>query len=145
VSLADSLAWVLRVMGVLYLVGGLWGARSAYLWARIEAGVGALETRPASQSAFDPGRYWWVFAGALITAAAGAAMALAVRAALWLLALTVVHQLFYFLRQRRRERAAASRDIAADARPAPATIRGYFSSLVMLVLAAWLYAEGALD
>jgi hypothetical protein len=61
-----------------------------------------------------------------------------------LLSLIIVHQLLYFVRQRRRELAAASPEQALEARPDNATINGFFAALVMAVMAAWLYHQGAL-
>lgn len=148
---AEILVWLLRLFGVLYLLGGLWGARLFWFWARLGPQLNQLSQmaeeapdRDAPPIEPDNARNWWLFAGALLMAAAGAAMSLAHALAVPLLAAVIVHQLLYFIRQRRRELAASSAVEAAEARPARATINGFFSGLVMAVLAAWLYSVGAL-
>lgn len=154
----DAATWVLRIFGALYLIGGLWMARQMWFWARIspsmsEFGEAARQfseefgenndaARDLAES--DNARPWWLFAGAVITAAAGAAMLLAHRLAVPLLAAIIIHQLLYFVRQRRRELAAKTPDAAAEARVETATVNGFFAALIMAVLAAWLYHEGAL-
>jgi hypothetical protein len=150
--------WVLRIFGVLYLIGGLFMARQMWFWARItpsmakfgeavrsfnaEFGEDAEAAEELAES--DRNRPWWLFVGALITAAAGLAMMLAHWLAVPLLAAIIVHQLIYFVRQRRRELAAKTPDAAAEARVDNATVNGFFAALVMAVLAAWLYHAGAL-
>jgi hypothetical protein len=156
VILVETLTWVLRGFGLLYIVGGLIGARQSWFGAQITPSMNKLmrvteefsaETegrapRPIAEE--DRGRPWWLFTGSLLLIAAGAAMLLAHALAVLLLALIIVHQLFYFVRQRRRELAAASPEQALDARPNRATINGFFAALLMAVIAAWLYHEGAL-
>jgi hypothetical protein len=158
VSLADLLVWVLRAFGALYLIGGLWMARQMWFWARLSPDMRRLGQALESLSAdmggenaevrelaeTDRGQVWWLFVGALITAMAGAAMLLAHRSAVPLLAAIILHQMLYFVRQRRRELAAKTPEAAAEARPDPSTVNGFFSALVMAVLAAWLLHEGAL-
>ncbi|MGE0596918.1 MAG: hypothetical protein AB7P07_11150 [Hyphomonadaceae bacterium] len=151
---AELLVWVLRFFGALYLVGGLWGARQFWFWARmgpslnelsrIADGLGEPGATPQKPIEPDNARNWWLLLGALLTAASGAAMLLAHALSVPLLSAVIVHQLFYFIRQRRRELAAATAEDAEEARPAPATVNGFFSGLVMAVLAAWLYSAGAL-
>lgn len=155
-TLADILIWVLRAFGALYLVGGIFLIRMTWFWARlgpdmdrlaktIEEFSAEVEGRaPKPPEDEDRGREWWLFAGAVTTALAGAAMLIGHRLAVPALALIIVHQLLYFIRQRRRELRAATPEAAAEARPTPQTINGFFSALLMAVLAAWLYAQGAL-
>lgn len=158
-TLTALLVWVLRLFGALYLVGGLIMARQMWFWARItptmdkfirtadafnaEFGEGQ-STPPERKLDEDHGRPWWLFAGGLLTTAAGAAMLLAHASAPIFLALIIVHQLLYFVRQRRRELAASNADSADEARPNRATINGFFAALLMAVLSAWLGYEGAL-
>lgn len=156
-SLADVLVWVLRIFGALYLLGGLYVARQMWFWGRIGPSMNKLaqvtedfraETEgraPRHQQIEDTGRNWWIFSGALALAVAGASMIMAHRSAPWLLALVVVHQLFYFIRQRRRELAARTPEAAAEVRPQRSTINGFFAGLVMMVMAAWLGYAGALN
>lgn len=152
-SAADVLVWVLRGFGALYLIGGIWGARQAYFWARMGPDLNRLSAiadelsdaaAPAKPIEPDNARNWWVFTGAVLLTFAGAAMLLAHASAVALLSAIIVHQMLYFLRQRRRELAARTAEDADEARPQRATINGFFSGLVMAVLAAWLYYEGAL-
>jgi hypothetical protein len=149
VSLVAASAWILRAAGALYLVGGLWGARQAWFWARMDGDMARLARLVGGAEAQDPAdadaaRHWWLFVGSLMTAAAGAAMLFAHRAAVPLLAAIIIHQLLYFTRQRRRERAARSAASAEEARPARATINAFYGALLMVVLAAWLSSVGAL-
>lgn len=158
-TLNDVLVVLLRVFGALYLVGGLVGVRQAWFWARIgpsmnklgralqqfSAEAGAENTEAQALAEDDSARHWWVFAGMVLVVAAGAAMLLAHAAAVALLAAIIVHQLLYFVRQRRRELRAKTLQAAAEARIERATINGFFAALVLAVLAAWLYREGALE
>lgn len=157
-SLADVLIWVLRAFGALYLIGGLFLARQMWFWARIGPSMNELsrtiaafqaemepeKPKPAPAVTDDVSRSWWLFAGGLITAAAGAAMLIGHRAAIALLALLVAQQMLYFIRQRRVELRAATRDDAEEARPTQATINGFATALLLAVLAAWLGWQGAL-
>lgn len=155
-TLADILVWVLRGFGALYLVGGVMLMRTAWFWARLEPDMDRLlqtieefsaenEGRaPKVEEESDRGRQWWIFAGAVLTALAGAAMLIGHRLAVVALAVVIAHQLVYFVRQRRRELRAKTPEAALEARPTPQTINGFFSALLMAVLAAWLYAQGAL-
>lgn len=154
--LVDVLTWVLRGFGLLYLIGGIVGARQFWFWAQITPSMNKLirmteefsaETEgraPNVVAEDDRGRPWWLFTGAVLLAVTGAAMVLAHWLSVVLLSLIIVHQLFYFVRQRRRELAATSPEQALDARPTRATINGFFAVLVLAVMAAWLYHEGAL-
>jgi hypothetical protein len=157
VIVIDVLTWCLRLFGVGYFVGGVWMARQMWFWARITPSMNKLtqtieefnaETEGRAPRAApldeDVNRSWWLFAGAVITAAAGFAMIFAHRLAVPLLAAIIVHQMLYFIRQRRRERAAISAEAKHEARVNRATINGFFGALVMAVLAAWLYYQDAL-
>jgi hypothetical protein len=156
VILVETLTWVLRGFGLLYLIGGFVGARQAWFWARItpsmnkfmrvaedfKAEVEGREPKPVTEE--DRARPWWLFTGALLLMAAGAAMLIGHALSVPLLAAIIVYQLLYFVRQRRRELAATSPGEASEARPDSATINGFFAALPMAVVAAWLYHEGAL-
>ncbi len=153
----DLAVWVLRGFGVLYVLGGLFGARAFWLTGRHEAELDVMldtldainaenEGAPAPpKRETDLGRQYWLLAGSLLLIPAGAAMALAHRLAVPLLAVVIVQQLFYFMRQRRRELAAANAEHADEARPAPATVNGFYSCLGVTLLAAWLSWRGALS
>lgn len=157
-SLADVLVWVLRLFGAAYVLFGLFAARQLWFWARISPDMRrlaqALEqfsaemgepNKPAEDLAReDTGRPWWLFVGVCIVIAAGVAMVFAHRLAVPLLAVAVGHQMLYLVRQRRRELRAATPTEAADARPERSTINAFFILLIVTVLAAWLYYEGAL-
>lgn len=157
-SFLEGLVWVLRVFGALYVVAGLFMARQMWFWARISpdmarlgeiaqelsADVGEKNEAARDLAETDRGRPWWLFVGALLMAVAGAAMVVGHRIAVVLLAAIIVHQLFYFVRQRRRELGARTPAAAAEARVERSTINGFFMLLLVTVLAAWLYYEGAL-
>lgn len=152
----EILTWLLRLMGVGYLLGGAYMARQMWFWANITPSMNRLtqtleefnaETEgraPRAEPADDNARNWWLFTGAVITALAGAAMIFAHRLAVLLLAAIIVHQLLYFVRQQRRERAAISAEAKHEARVDRRTINGFYSALIMAVLAAWLYHQDAL-
>lgn len=154
--LVESLTWVLRGFGLLYLVGGFIGARQSWFWARITPSMNKfmrvaedftadVEGRePKRVAEEDRGRPWWMFVGCLLLVAAGAAMLFAHSLSVLFLALIIVHQLLYFVRQRGRELAAKTPEQALEARPNSATINGFFAALLMAVMAAWLHHEGAL-
>ncbi len=55
----------------------------------------------------------------------------------------IVHQLLYFIRQRRRELSATVLNADGEC-PSRETINAFFFSLIMAVLAGWLYWRGAL-
>jgi hypothetical protein len=147
--------WVLRAFGVLYCLGGVFGARQAWMMLQLEpqmdqlldvldtysAGEGAP---PAPARETDRGRQMWLLAGALFLIPTGILMVMANAWAIACLAIVIVHQMLYFVRQRRQELRAKTAEHADEARPAPATINGFFGALVLTVLAAWLGAEGAL-
>jgi hypothetical protein len=156
--LLDILVWVLRAFGVLYIVGGVLGARQAWFWARIEPDLDrvtrilqsydpkgdedSLQDENIAQE--DRGRQWWLLAGCVMLIPTGIAMLVSHQVAVLLLSLTIVHQLFYFARQRRRELKAPNVATAEDARVERSTINGFYALLIVTVLAAWLFWQGAL-
>jgi hypothetical protein len=93
----------------------------------------------------DVGRRWWMLAGGLLTAAAGAVMLLGLWISIPALCAVIAHQMLYFVRQRRRELAASSSAEEDDARPASSTINAFFFSLIVALVAAWLALEGRLN
>lgn len=158
-TFADSLVWVLRAFGVLYLIGGVFAARQSWFWARLgpdmtklarmmrDIGEEAGEPNEAAGDLIagaDHGRPWWVFTGSLLLIAAGAAMALGHASSVLLLSLIIVHQMLYFIRQRRLELRASTPEAAAEARPERSTVSGFFWALIVAALAAWLRWQGAL-
>lgn len=154
--IVELASWVLRGFGVLYVVGGVFGVRAFWLSGRHEAELDFMldsldalnaenEGAPAPpKRETDLGRQYWLLAGSLLLIPAGVAMALAHSWAVPLLAAIIVQQLFYFIRQRRRELAAQWPEHAEEARPTRATVNGFYSCLGLTVLAAWLYWRGAL-
>jgi hypothetical protein len=154
VTFPEILAWVLRGFGAMYFIGGVWMARQMWFWARMSPDMdrmvsiiehwGAERSDEEHDAAEDHGRSWWLWAGGVITAICGVSMLLAHRFTPLLLALLIVHQLLYFIRQRRREVRALTPEDAQDARPNQQTVNGFFSAVFMALLAAWLGARGAL-
>lgn len=131
--------------------------RQFWFWGRLEPQMDQLldmmdaldadakgQTQPAPRVT-DMGRNWWLLSGAVLLVIAGAVMALAHRAAVPLLAAIILHQMFYFVRQRRRELDAPNAEQAEEARPQQSTINAFFTALGVTVLAAWLFAQGALS
>jgi len=156
--LAEGLVWVLRVFGVMYVVGAVFIVRQLRMDAFLDRAIAQIETmtdeiaadleqKAPTRSllpADDPGRRAWLMGGAALTFLAGVAMAIGHRVAVPLMALLVVQQLAYFIRQRRRELRAATPAEAAEARPTNATRNGLYWCLALTVLAAWLGGQGAL-
>ncbi len=153
---SDIGVWVLRAAGALYLVGAAIGVRHAIFAIRAEPMMDSMldildrinaenSDKPIPvERVTDNGRNWWLLAGSILLGLAGAAMLAAHVSALPLLVLLVLQQMLYFWRQRRRELAAPNEDQASEARPQRSTINGFFGSLLVTVLAAWLYFENAL-
>jgi hypothetical protein len=141
----------LRIIGVLWIVGGGFLLHQLWLNSKLDPMIATLEQMAREMGAppgkeeidVDNGRERWMAAGAVVLMLAGVAMGLGHRAAVWLLAAVIVHQLLYFVRQRRRELRASAQDAFME-RPSSQTINAFFFSLVMAVLAAWLYWRGAL-
>lgn len=156
-SLPEGLTWVLRAFGALYIVGAVFLFRLLRFDSFLDKALREIEemgdavAREAgepvpvrSRIPEDRGRNVWLAGGGVLTLAAGAAMLLASRFAVLLLTLLVMQQLLYFIRQRRRELRAATPEEALDARPTAQTRSGFYYSLVLTVLAAWLGWQGAL-
>jgi hypothetical protein len=141
----------LRVVGVLWIVGGGFLLRQLWMNSQLDPMIEKLEQMaremgaPEGEKKFDVdnGRERWMAAGAVTLILAGIAMGLGHRAAVLLLAIVIVHQLLYFVRQRRRELRASPGDASLE-RPSSQTINAFFFSLIMAVLAAWLYWRGVL-
>jgi hypothetical protein len=154
VHAADVLVWALRGIGALWVVGGVFMLRQLWLMRGIDAAVTKLErmlqehdersTRADDHLPDDPNRTLWLVTGAVLTLCAGCAMLIAGRTAVLLLVLLIVHQLAYFIRQRMLELAAKTPEEALDRRPTRQTVNGFFTALVMAVLAAWLDHQGRL-
>ena len=155
-TLLDLGEGVLRVFGCFYVVGALVLANQLRMnlfldkaldqLNRMSAELAAESGEPSpAPTANDGGRTLWMIAGAVLTFAAGVTMALGLRVAVIALGLLVLHQLAYFVRQRRRELRAANAEEAEDARPTQATRNGFMGCLVLFVLAAWLERSGVLS
>jgi hypothetical protein len=148
-TLPDLALWILRGFGALWIVGGVFLMRQLYMNTQLDGMIAQLEKMAGedgkpSDELDDKGRERWLFAGGVLTIAAGAAMAFAHRLAVPLLAALIIQQLLYFIRQRRRELAAQTESGAEGERPSQQTINGFFTSLLIATLAAWLYSEGKL-
>lgn len=157
-SLPEGLVWVLRVFGVMYVVGAVFMVRQLRMDAFLDRAIAQIETmtdqiaadleqKAPTRSALppdDPGRRAWLMSGAVLLFVVGVAMAIGHRIAVPLMALLVVQQLAYFIRQRRRELRAATPAEAADARPANTTRNGLYWCLILTVFAAWLGWQGVL-
>jgi hypothetical protein len=151
-TLEQALVWVLRGFGALYIVGAIMLFRHLRVYALVDDATQRLEmmTREIegeetpARDEVDKGRNGWLAAGGVLTAIAGLAMVFALRMSVVLLVLVVIHQIAYFIRQRHREVTAKSVEEALDARPTQATRNGFYTCLVLVVLAAWLGWRGAL-
>ena len=157
-SLETIATWALRVFGLLYVAGGVFAVRQMLAMRELgdlsrrldrmteefarEQGEAPPPT-PVVQD--DPGRHWWLITGGALLIPAGVSMALAHRLSVAFLSAIIVHQMFYFLRQRGQEMRARTEAEKAEARPARATVNGFFAALVVTVMAAWLSYVGALS
>jgi hypothetical protein len=151
-TLLDLGEGVLRLFGVLYALGALWLLNQMRTYHfmdkaldKISGLADELDPSRPPRTPVDLGRNLWTMAGGVLLLAAGVTMALGLRVSVVALAALTLHQMIYFIRQRRRELAATSAEDAEDARPAQSTRNGFFSGLAMLVLAAWLERSGALS
>jgi hypothetical protein len=141
----------LRIVGVLWIVGGGFLLHQLWLNSKLDPMIEQLELMAREMGAppgaekidVDNNRERWMAVGAVALILAGIAMGLGHHAAVWLLAVVIVHQLLYFIRQRRRELRASSQDAYTE-RPSRETINAFFFSLIMAVLAGWLSWRGAL-
>ncbi|MBU6371262.1 MAG: hypothetical protein KJS97_00925 [Alphaproteobacteria bacterium] len=141
-DVADGALWLLRAIGALWLVGGLFLIRQLLTFGPLERALDQLS--PDAAESADRGRDAWMLAGGVTTALAGALLLAGTRWALLGLCAVIVHQMAYFVRQRRRELAAKTEDGAEDARPARATINAFFFSLCVAVLTSWVVSQGAM-
>lgn len=141
---------MLRSVGLLWIVGALFLLRQLWASRKLDTMIETLDRMAQEMGSaakpldVDNNRERWLAAGGVVMLAAGVAMGLAHRLAVPLLAALIVQQLLYFLRQRRRELRAADQSDAVLERPSRQTVNAFFFSLIMAVLAAWLYWRGAL-
>jgi hypothetical protein len=149
---------VLRAMGALWVVGAIFLMRQLWFNSKLDPMIAALEKAagdlreqagepPTSKKTIDidNGRERWMAFGAVLTLASGVAMALGHRSALFILAANIAQQLFYFMRQRRREKAAPDAQTAAEERPSTETVNGFYATIILTMLTAWLYWRRALS
>ena len=155
-NLLDLGEGVLRLFGCLYAVAAVFLLNMLRTHVFMDRAIDTLDRittelaaaageTPKPSAPNDGGRTWWMVAGGVLLLAAGAVMALGLRVSVIALGLLVLHQLAYFVRQRRRELAAATPEDALDARPTQATRNGFFFCLILFVLAAWLERSGVLS
>jgi hypothetical protein len=155
-TLLDLGEGVLRVFGAIYAVGAVFLLYQLRMHVFMDRTLDALDRMAAEFSAGtdgagppaapnDGGRTWWLIAGGVLLLAAGVTMALGLRLAVLALGALTLHQIAYFVRQRRRELAAATPAGALEARPTQATRNGFLFGLVLLVLAGWLERSGVLS
>jgi hypothetical protein len=154
-TLVDLGEGVLRLFGVFYAIGAVVLLRQLRTWNFMDKALDQLQRTaaelseaagqaPAHAVPVDLQRNLWMAGGGALLFVAGVTMALGLRLAVIALGVLSLHQLLYFARQRRRERAAATAEEAEDARVAPATRHGFLWGLAMFVLAGWLERVGAL-
>lgn len=151
-SVAQDLTWVLRGIGVFYVVGGLVLINQLRINRVLDRAIKQInamaeemnpgQAKPLSE---DTDREIWLWIGALLTIAAGVTMALASRWAVWALAVLVIHQAIYFTRQRFRELRAKTAEEALDARPATSTRNAFVVLTLVAIFAAWLDYQRALS
>jgi Flp pilus assembly protein TadB len=147
---------VLRLFGALYVVGAVFLLNQLRMNVFIDRALDTLDRMTAELAADageppkpstpnDAGRTWWMVAGGVLLLVAGVTMLLGLRVSVIALGVLVLHQLAYFVRQRRLELAAATPEDALDARPTQATRNGFFFCLILFVIAAWLERSGVLS
>jgi hypothetical protein len=144
---------VLRLFGVLYAVGAVFLLRQLRTMHMLDRAIHQIEGMAddeagASQprrAPVDLARNYWLASGGVLLFAAGLTMTFGLRISVIALGIVALHQMAYFVRQRRRELAAATPEEAEDERPTTQTRNGFFSGLAMFVLAAWLERSGVLS
>jgi hypothetical protein len=147
----------LRAMGALWVVGAIFLLRQLWFNSKLDPMIAALDKiadefraetgeGPAKPKIdMDNNRERWLAAGAVITGACGVVMALAMQIALALQAIAIVHQLLYFYRQRQRELKAGDAATALLERPSAEAVNGFYATIILTMLTAWLYYRGALS
>lgn len=97
---------LLRLVGVLWLVGGALTLREVWRWRFMDPALAALEAAlaslPGQDAVADTGRNRWLLIGGVLTVASGAGLLVATPWALGPLTALVVHQILYARRQARR-------------------------------------------
>lgn len=153
-TLLDLGEGVLRVFGVLYAVGAVLFLRQLRTYHMIDRAIDQIERlgdelaepgSPRPRTPADVARNYWLASGAVLLFAAGVTMTLGLRLSVVALGLMALHQLAYFVRQRRRELRAATPEEAEEERPTQQTRNGFLSGLAMFVLAGWLERSGVLS
>jgi hypothetical protein len=150
----------LRAMGAVWVVGAIFLLRQLWINSKLDPMIAALEKAAEDlreqageppvepkkkQPLVDNARERWLVVGALMTIVSGVAMAAGHRSAMFLLAATILHQLLYFVRQFRREKAAPDEVSAVQERPSTETVNGFYATIILTMLTAWLYYRGALS
>lgn len=144
--------WLFRLMGALWAVGAVFLMRQLWFNAQLDPMIAALEKAAEDLGAppekakidVDNGRERWMAVGAVLTLACGVAMVVGHRLAVPLLCASILQQMAYFVRQHRREQRAPDAAAALGEQPSRETVNAFYTSLVMAVLAALLYARGML-
>jgi hypothetical protein len=142
----DALRPVLRVVGVVYVIGALVLLRAIWEAAanrRLAMRMSALFP-DIEQQAVDTHRSWWWFCGALLVLSAGISLAFASRWAPWAMAALIAQQMAYFFRQRMAAAGAQSRREALEAAPHRGVRSAFYASLGVGVFSAGLSAAGVL-
>jgi hypothetical protein len=133
-----------RAIGALWVVGGVFLLRQLWVNRDLDQAMRMLEKALGESSEDDHGRARWMAVGGVLTVLTGAAMLLALKLSVALLAALILHQMLYFIRQRRRELAARNAADAEEAQPSIQTRNAFIFSLGVAVLAAWLLYRGQL-
>ncbi len=131
----------LRLLGVAYLVGGLYLLRAL----RVNRAMDAMHDTVAALAAAlgdeappaDPGRTRWLTVGAWLTGLSGAVLLSGARLAVFTQAVLVLHQAAYLSRQALRQRAATTEAAADDARPEASTVNAAIVSVVAWGAVYW--------
>lgn len=144
----------LRAMGAVWVVGAVFLLRQLWVNSKLDPMIATLEKianemreeegPPPPKLDVDNDRERWLLFGAVMTLVCGVTMALGLRIALALLSASIIHQLLYFYRQSRRERDAPDAATALMERPSTETTNAFYATIIMTMLAAWLYYRGAL-
>lgn len=148
-TLEIALVWVLRLMGVIWIIGGVFviqTARTTILIDRAtdkierltgELGV-SLDDQPVASSEQDRGRDRWLLIGGILTLVCGAGLVASSRLVLVPLTLLVVHQGLYARRQWIMSSLASNEEDAEEARMTSTAQNGAITAVVVWLVVGWL-------
>lgn len=145
----DAAVYGLRAMGALYILGGAWAGRAAFVRTGFGRPLAEIESLTAAWRResilvrgvkIDPAQEWWQVLGCLLAILAGAAMLALSPAAPVLLAFVVLHHILLFAHRNDCSRGGARVGQEVSRRMAA----GYFLTSLVAIYTAGVGALGQL-